>query len=274
LLARNFYDDETYAQAERELARNQASLSNTIESTHAVAAVVQEHPGGALVAVHGAAVGFTVDVATGDPRALAGLGEFTGQLFVPAGTAKGLKVVGESAGAARSAMRMDGSFQHPDIAGELDLAYLPATSGGRDIPALSMETGPYRVMRRRTDIEGQAHHLNQEAMYGGSIPHADAVSVRLRGDAFNEPGTPHYQVHQVQEAYLDQFRTGGSRFREAPTNVEMNRAMLDALRSAGYTSVQAKTLVREAIRDRVNYGLFGGEEVPRIPRRMYQVPAQ
>jgi hypothetical protein len=135
---------------------------------------------------------------------------------------------------------------------------------------LSMETGPYRVMRRRDDIEGQAHHLNQEAMYGQIIPHGDAVAVKLRGDALREPGTPHYRVHQAQEAYLDQFRSGGARFREAPTNLEMNRATLDALRSAGYTSEQARALVREAVRDRVRHGALGGEEVPRIPRRIYQ----
>jgi len=53
----------------------------------------------------------------------------------------------------------------------------------------------------------------------------------------------------------------------------MNRATIDALRSAGYTQDQARALMREAVRDRVRYGVLGGDEVPRIPRRTYQAPA-
>jgi hypothetical protein len=99
------------------------------------------------------------------------------------------------------------------------------------------------------------------------------VSVKLRGDAFREPGTPHYEVHRAQEVYLDQFRRGGARYPDRPTNLEMNRASLDALQSAGYTPEQAKVLVRAAIRDRVDHGLLGGRQVPRIPRRINQAQA-
>lgn len=142
--------------------------------------------------------------------------------------------------------------------------------GGDGALGLSMETGPYRVMSNRTDIPGQAHHLNQDAMFGEIIPRGRAVSVKLKGDAFQEPGTPHYQVHQAQETYLNQFRRGGERFGEKPTNLEMSRATVDALQSGGYTRDQAMALARVAMRDRVKYGLLGGEEVPRIPRRINQ----
>ncbi len=81
-----------------------------------------------------------------------------------------------------------------------------------------------------------------------------------------------YEVHQAQEVYLDQFRRGGARAGRTPTNLEMNRATLDALQSAGYSPEQARVLVREAVKDRVKYGVLGGEEVPRIPRHINQVP--
>lgn len=96
--------------------------------------------------------------------------------------------------------------------------------------------------------------------------------MKLRGDALNEPGTPHYEVHRSQEVYLDQFRRGGARYPDRPTNLDMNRASLDALQSIGYTPEQAKVPMRAAIRDRVDHGLLGGQQVPRIPRRINQVP--
>ena len=45
---------------------------------------------------------------------------------------------------------------------------------------------------------------------------------------------------------------------------------LDALQRAGYTREQSLILTGEAIRDRVNYGLLGGERVPRMPGRINQ----
>lgn len=138
--------------------------------------------------------------------------------------------------------------------------------------ALSMETGPYRVMKNRDDIPGQAHHLNQDAMYRDKIAHPDGLSLKLEGDAFREPGTPHYIVHQVQEAYLKQFRPKGARYPDRPSNLEMNRTMLDALRAAGYTTEQAKELVQRSMQQRLDYGLLGGQQVPRIPGRINQVP--
>lgn len=50
----------------------------------------------------------------------------------------------------------------------------------------------------------------------------------------------------------------------------MSRANLDTLISAGYTTVEARMLVRQAIKDRIKYGALGGQEVPRIQGRIYQ----
>jgi RHS repeat-associated protein len=135
---------------------------------------------------------------------------------------------------------------------------------------LSMETGPYSEMKARTDIPGQAHHLNQNSIYGERINHADAVSVKLEGNAFTEPGTPHYLVHQAQEEFLDQFRRSGQRFGEVPTNVEYTRAVVNALRRAGYTEQQSMDLARKAIQDRVKNDVLGGEPIPRLSGRINQ----
>lgn len=58
-------------------------------------------------------------------------------------------------------------------------------------------------------------------MYRDRIPHGDAITVKLEANAFTEPGTPHYIVHQAQEEFLNQFRFRGARYRERPTNLEM-----------------------------------------------------
>jgi hypothetical protein len=67
---------------------------------------------------------------------MASLGEFTGQLAVPASGAKALKVAGESVSAARAAMRLGDGFFDAGMVEDLDAAYSAATRGldGRDVP--------------------------------------------------------------------------------------------------------------------------------------------
>lgn len=146
----------------------------------------------------------------------------------------------------------------------------PVGATGPPGRVLSMETGPYSVMKDRADIPGQAHHINQDSIYRDRIPHGDAVTVKLEGNAFTEPGTPHYLVHQAQEEFLNQFRRGGARFGDPPTNLEMTKSVAEALRRAGYTQEQSMALAQAAIQDRVKYGLLGGELIPRLPGRINQ----
>jgi hypothetical protein len=110
-------------------------------------------------AVHGAAVGFTVDVAMGDPRAMAGLGEFTGQLVVPAGTAKGLKVAGESVDTARAAMRMGDGFLDAGMADELEEV---SRAAGRATDPAQVRANQFEGARRETETlaELQAQYPN------------------------------------------------------------------------------------------------------------------
>ena len=162
LLARNLYDGDTYAQAQREIESNQQAMSQAIESVHRTAVVVQEDPTGAAVAVKDAAIAFSVDVAMGEPRAMAALGEFTGQLVVPGAGAKGLKVTGESLDTARSALRMGDGFIDAGMAD--DLAAMSRGAGRAAEPSwvLSPENpAPVRADRPATLRQRgfQDHHI-------------------------------------------------------------------------------------------------------------------
>jgi RHS repeat-associated protein len=211
LLARNIYDGATYEQAQREIAANELAMANAMEATHRTAVVIEEDPGGAVRAVHGAAVGFTVDVAMGDPRAMAGLGEFTGQLVVPAGTAKGLKFAGESVDTARAAMRMGDGFIDAGMADDLAAMSrgggrvpdaLPHNEGPRpplgvgdppqryqgpwtqrDLARAAQGMGPLdlvpRVNRRGREVPLELHHADQ--MPGSAIHEVDVVEHRQPG---------------------------------------------------------------------------------------------
>lgn len=82
------------------------------------------------------------------------------------------------------------------------------------------------------------------------------------------------QPRDAQEEFLNQFRRGGVRFGDPPTNLEMTRSVVDDLRRAGYTEEQSMALARSAIHDRVKYSLLGGEQVPRIPSRINQTKSE
>ena len=88
-------------------------------------------------------------------------------------------------------------------------------------------------MVKRSDIPGQAHHLNQDAAFRDVIPTKEGMSVKLEGNAFTEPGTPHYEAHRSMEGFWNQFRRGGDRHGDIPTNLEYTRAVYDSMRAAG-----------------------------------------
>jgi len=53
-----------------------------------------------------------------------------------------------------------------------------------------LKTGPYNTLRRQLPAGWQANHLNQDAVYRGTIPRQDGFSVGMRGNIITEPGTP------------------------------------------------------------------------------------
>lgn len=119
----------------------------------------------------------------------------------------------------------------------------------------------YSNLSHRTDLPGQAHHLNQFAAYRDVIDSLDAVTIKLEGNIFTDARAPHTLAHRSLEGFWDQYR--GTR--KTPTNLEYTRALQQSLRDAGLPDHQVQQAVRAAVRERVQYGLLGGDEVPRLP---------
>lgn len=120
----------------------------------------------------------------------------------------------------------------------------------------------------------QAHHLNQDAAFNALIPKNQGVATILKGNAFTEPGTPHYLVHQSTERFWDQYRRGGALFGTTPTNADYVAGVRQAFLDAGYDPWTATRMAEAARRDLSAAGLVGTAPVPRIPRKIYQVRPQ
>lgn len=120
----------------------------------------------------------------------------------------------------------------------------------------------------------QANHLNQNAAYKGIIPEEDGLSHALRGDAFKDRGTPHYEFHRSLEQFWDQFRrrrgVEGPRFNQKPTNAEFGQALQRSLEAAGLSPVEAAELAARARAQRLAYGLLDDMPVPNVPRPINQ----
>jgi hypothetical protein len=114
------------------------------------------------------------------------------------------------------------------------------------------------------------HHLNQDAAFRDRIPTDEGASVKIEGNAFTEPGTPHYEAHKSLEIWWNKFRRGGINFGKTPSNLAYTRALMASMSAAGFDGDAVYKIVRSAIKNRVNFNLLGGEEVPRIPGRINQ----
>jgi len=203
LLARNIYDGPTREQAQREITENEMAVTNAMETVDRTATVIKEDPTGAAVAASNAAVKFGSDVAAGDPRAMAGLGEFAGQLVVPGAGAKGLKVAGESLVAARSVMRMGDDFLDAGLVDELADASRAVGRGGVDArhspataPASSADAavGSHALLAAKTVVP----------TIGGRVP----INSKLAGQThpsgiqFNQQGFPNFGSVSKAEVQL------------------------------------------------------------------------
>ncbi|MFD0588387.1 type IV secretion protein Rhs [Paenibacillus sp. GCM10027627] len=128
----------------------------------------------------------------------------------------------------------------------------------------------YGALSKNKNIPGQAHHLNQDAAYKKVIPTKKGVSSKLKGNAFKEIDSPHYNAHENMESFWNQYRRGGSNFGKTPTNLQYSKALVTSLKAAGKSKDEAMVLARAASKQRIKYGLLGGQEVPRIPGRVNQ----
>ena len=140
-------------------------------------------------------------------------------------------------------------------------------------PAAPPRTAGYSTLTKELEGTGQqAHHLNQNAAFRDIIPESEGLSVGLRGNAFTEVGSPHYQAHRSLEGFWNQFRRGGARFGQTPTNAEYGAALEASLRAGGLSSTEAASVAAQAAQQRAAYGLAPNAPVPRIPGRINQTP--
>jgi hypothetical protein len=114
----------------------------------------------------------------------------------------------------------------------------------------------------------EVNHLNQNAVYGtkkgGAIPYGEGISVPLTGGTDDVNGQ-HYKYHRSLEDFWDQYRPGGAKFGDPPTNAEYGAAVEKALIDAGIPPVDALNLAQAARQQRIDAGYADDELVPRIP---------
>ncbi len=130
--------------------------------------------------------------------------------------------------------------------------------------------GPHGTLKKDRINPGQSHHLNQDAAYRSVIPHNDGAAIKLEGNAFSQPGTPHYEAHKSLEQFWNKFRRGGELEGQRPTNIQYTQALKHSLEAAGLSSKQVMQAVRYSIQNRIQHLAFGGMKVPRIPGRINQ----
>lgn len=116
----------------------------------------------------------------------------------------------------------------------------------------------------------QANHLNQNAAFRDIIPHDEGLANAMRGNAFTETGSPHYEFHSSLEEFWSPYRKGGDLFGKVPTNDQYGIALERALAQSGYTLSEASSVAGRAAAQRASYGLQPTAAVPRIPGRLNQ----
>ncbi|WP_256081315.1 hypothetical protein [Massilia sp. YIM B04103] len=131
--------------------------------------------------------------------------------------------------------------------------------------------GAYGVAR---GVPGyQAHHLNQNAIYKNfGIPESAGFSINIRGNALNEAGSAHYEAHASLEQWWSQYRRGGEKFGEVPTNGQVGEASRRSLVDAGLDPAAAQRVSDIARQQRISAGHAEAAPVPRIPGRVVQSP--
>ena len=136
--------------------------------------------------------------------------------------------------------------------------------------ALVKGEGSYGELAGTLDKGFQRHHMNQNAAFNSVIPKDEGFAIGIRGNAFTELGTPHYEFHRSLENFWDSYRKGGDLFGEVPTNSQYGDAIEQALNEVGINGLETQRLSDLANTNREYYGLMPEDLIPRIPRKIYQ----
>lgn len=152
----------------------------------------------------------------------------------------------------------------------VEAASTPRKGSSTGAKYLGVYVDSYRNAKKQSKSLGQAHHLNQDAAYRDVINKMEGLATPLKGNAFKDIGSPHYKAHESLETFWNQYRRGGSKFLDLPTNSEYHNALVQSLEYAGLTPIEAKQAAEKARQQRLDYGLGDSQKVPRLPGRINQ----
>ena len=122
----------------------------------------------------------------------------------------------------------------------------------------------------KSKVNGQAHHLNQDAAFKGVIPKNSGLCIELDGNAFIDIDSGHYKAHKSMEKFWDQYRKGGSKHGQYVSIADYNKALYNSLVDAGVPKQKALYAVRRAYEQQKYYGLKNNSYVPNIPGKINQ----
>lgn len=130
----------------------------------------------------------------------------------------------------------------------------------------------YNMTHGTNKVNGQAHHLNQDAAFGKKtqvILRDDGLCVELTGNAFSDIGTQHYNAHETMEKFWNQYRKGGSKEGQAVSLDDYNRALLKSLKDANLSDLDAAYATARAMgQQRDNPKVK--KDVPKLPGKVNQ----
>ena len=133
--------------------------------------------------------------------------------------------------------------------------------------------GSYGDLNKFRKLEGitgvQLHHLNQQGVFGETIPYRDGVCIMLRGNAITEKGSEHNLVHKNLEGFFDYFRANGEYEGELPTIGEYNIANAEAISSVGFENDIVEAFINATVQEQFDYGFSMDDLLPRIPGSMH-----
>ena len=133
--------------------------------------------------------------------------------------------------------------------------------------------GSYGDLDKFRKLEGvtgvQLHHLNQQGVFGETIPYRDGVCMMVRGNAITEKRSEHNLLHTWTEGFFDNYRAGGKYEGELSTVGEYNIENAKSIGNAGFGNDLVEAFINAAVQEQFDYGFSMDELIPRIPGSMH-----
>lgn len=128
-----------------------------------------------------------------------------------------------------------------------------------------LKIGPYSFFKGLGRLGEEANHLNQVKAFP-EIPSNDGVAIALQGGV-QAKDSLHRLFHESMEAFFNQFRRGGLRADQQPTNAEYDIALRGALDAVGLLADEINVVAKLAEKSRRYWGYFDGPggKAPVVP---------